>query len=85
MIDMKQEKKRVNKLRADTNITMDTLKYGDKVQFSRNGKNGIQGTIIVKDYQGGGLYYAICPSVDIQGEDSILYKHVPIVDVELVN
>lgn len=62
MIDMKQEKKRVNKLRADTNITMDTLKYGDKVQFSCNGKNGIQGTIIVKDYQGGGLYYAICPS-----------------------
>ena len=64
---------------------MDALKYGDKVQFSCNGKNGIQGTIIVKDYQGGGLYYAICPSVDIQAEDSILCKHVPIVDVELVN
>lgn len=25
--------------------------------------------------------YGICPSVDIQGDDDNLYKHVPIVDI----
>lgn len=29
--------------------------------------------------------YGICPSVDIQGDDDNLYKHVPIVDIELLH
>ena len=82
MVDLKQEKRRINTLLADINIKMDDLNYGNSVQFTCNEKTGIQGTIVVKDYQGGGLYYGICPSVDIQGNDGILYKHIPIVDVK---
>lgn len=63
---------------------IDKLQKGDEVRFSCNGVHGLIGTIIGKDRQGGGVHYGVCPSVDVQGKDDVLYKHIAICDVVLL-
>ena len=53
------------------------------MQFLFNEEQLLDGTIEIRDYHGGGIYYGVCSSVDILGNDGVLYKHVPIVDVRL--
>ena len=84
MIDFEKEEQRIAKLRETKDIKIEDLHYGDRVRFVGLGEETLIGTIEVKDSLGGGFYYGVCPSVDLMGEDGILYKHVPIVDVELL-
>ncbi len=60
------------------------LQIGDGVRFSCNGVPGLIGNIVGKDSQGGGVHYGVYPSVDIQGCDGVLYKHVAIHEVEIL-
>ena len=73
---------RVKALLNEINDNIDNFTYGERVKFSSHGVSGLYGTIEVKDYSGGGIYWGVTPSVDIMCDDRILYKHVSIVDVQ---
>ena len=82
MLDLKKETARVKDLMAKGTINIDDIHYGDIVTFNYFEK-AVRGKVAIIDRQGGGIYYTICPSVDIQGDDGIFYKHVAIVDLNV--
>lgn len=84
MIDLRKEEKRIMELQKLRKVNIDDFSYGDNVRFSFNGMSDLMGRIAIKDRYGGGCFYGMCSSVDILGDDNTLYKHVPIVDIELV-
>lgn len=80
MIDLAKETIRVKEIMAKGGYSVDNINYGDKVIFNYFEKE-VRGEVKIIDRNGGGIYYGVCPSVDVQGEDGVFYKHISIVDI----
>ena len=52
-----------------------------RVVFRHNNEI-LHGKLAFYDPDGGGIWWGKCPSYDIDGDDGVLYKHVPEDDVE---
>ena len=80
-----RELHRVRKLLAENKYDLNEFKHGDEVVFEWvNTGELMKGTIHITDQYGGSLFCGVCPSFDImvgKGDERVLYKHVPIVDV----
>ena len=72
----------------EKNIKVSLPKVGSPVRFvlERDGKAvQKQGTIRIIDWAGGGIYWGECASCDILvAEEDMLYKHIPLEQVELL-
>ncbi len=85
MQEIRSKIERVRKEFVKKQYNVYEFSHGDIIEFTDNSGLKCIGEIKTIDIYGGGIWYTVCPSFDIETTNGILYKHVPITDVFKVN